>query len=108
MSGDRLSNLQRKLLALLADIEPPWTLTGGAALAGFHTKQRETRDLDLFWRRRRGLEDTPREVAERLRRSGLEVSVIQATPTFHQLRVSDGAEVCTIDLVAERLEGPRG
>jgi len=24
-------------------------LTGGAALAGFHTKHRETRDLDLFF-----------------------------------------------------------
>jgi hypothetical protein len=31
-----------------AGLQPPWTLTGGGALAGFHTKHRETRDLDLF------------------------------------------------------------
>jgi hypothetical protein len=29
-----LSPLQHRILALLADIEPRWTLTGGGALAG--------------------------------------------------------------------------
>lgn len=28
---------------------PTWTLTDGAAPAGFHTQHRETRDLDLFF-----------------------------------------------------------
>jgi hypothetical protein len=37
----------------LAGITPPWTLTGGGALAGVHLGHRETRDLDLF-RRNRG------------------------------------------------------
>ncbi len=46
----RLSALQERVLILLAEIAPPWTLTGGAALAGFHTMHRETRDLDLFFR----------------------------------------------------------
>ena len=50
----KLSSLQERVLRLLADIEPPWTLTGGAALAGFHTHHRATRDLDpSFVRRRR-------------------------------------------------------
>ena len=33
----------------LSGLQPAWTLTGGAALAGFYTKHRETRDLDLFF-----------------------------------------------------------
>jgi hypothetical protein len=53
----RLSNLQERVLVALAGIEPPWTLSGGAALAGFHTAHRETRDLDLFWQRSRELGD---------------------------------------------------
>jgi len=44
------SALQERVLRLLADVEPRWTLTGGAALAGFHTQHRATRDLDLFFR----------------------------------------------------------
>ncbi len=50
MSGDKLTPLQRRILRALAGrFTPPWTLTGGAALAGFHLKHRPTRDLDLFW-----------------------------------------------------------
>jgi hypothetical protein len=45
----RLSPLQERILVVLAGLEPPWTLTGGGALVGFHTKHRETRDLDLFF-----------------------------------------------------------
>jgi hypothetical protein len=36
MSGDRLTALQWRILVVLAGIEPGWTLTGGAALAGFY------------------------------------------------------------------------
>ena len=46
MALGRLSNLQEQVLVALAGIEPPWTLSDGAALAGFHTAHRETRDLD--------------------------------------------------------------
>jgi hypothetical protein len=47
----KLSELQERVLVALAGIDPPWTLSGGAVLAGFHTAHRETRDLDLFWQR---------------------------------------------------------
>ena len=47
MSGDRLTALQRRILGVLAEITPRWTLTGGGALAGVHLGHRETRDLDL-------------------------------------------------------------
>lgn len=33
MSGAKLSPLQRRILHVLANCEPPWVLTGGAALA---------------------------------------------------------------------------
>jgi len=101
--GDKLTPLQRRILRTLAGrFTPPWTLTGGAALAGFHLKHRPTRDLDLFWRGQPVLGALPREVEEILRSAGLEVATIQAGMTFHQLRVTDGLDVCVVDLVAER------
>ena len=71
MSGDKLTPLQRRILRELAGITPPWTLTGGGALAGVHLGHRETRDLDLFWRNR------------------------------DELGVSDRGDACIVDLVAE-------
>ncbi len=50
MSSDQLSSLQWRILEVLAGLEPPWTLTGGAALVGIHLKHRTTKDLDLFFR----------------------------------------------------------
>jgi hypothetical protein len=49
MSNSRLTPLQQKILVCPAQMDPPWTLVGGAALAGFHLHHRTTRDLDLFW-----------------------------------------------------------
>lgn len=106
MSGDKLTPLQRRILRTLAGrFTPPWTLTGGAALAGFHLKHRPTRDLDLFWYGQGLLGALPREVEEILRVAGLDVATVQGGVTFHQLRVTDGANVCIVDLVAERAVG---
>ncbi|NOT29556.1 MAG: hypothetical protein HOP15_03800 [Planctomycetes bacterium] len=44
-----MTDLQRRLLRLLAEMKPRWTLTGGGALSGVHLGHRATRDLDLFW-----------------------------------------------------------
>lgn len=100
MSGDKLSALQWRILERLSSLEPRWTLTGGGALAGFHLKHRTTRDLDLFWHGLNQLGSLPEEVRSNLVSEGLEVTPIQSGNTFSQLRVSDGAETCTIDLVA--------
>ena len=70
----KLSSLQERVLRLLADIEPPWTLTGGAALAGFHTHHRATRDLDLFFRPQAALGTVVGAVREHLERDGLNVA----------------------------------
>lgn len=101
MSGDRLSPLQRRVLRLLAPITPPWTLSGGGALAGVHLAHRETRDLDLFWRGRAELGRSVGDVAAALRAAGLDVQVLRTAPAFGELRVSDGRDACVVDLVAE-------
>jgi hypothetical protein len=85
----------------LAELSPRWTLTGGAALVGFHLRHRMTRDLDLFWRSRAQLDHTPEEAKQRLVATGLEVAGLQSSATFNRLRVTDGAETCLVDLVAE-------
>jgi hypothetical protein len=103
MSGDKLTALQWRILDVLAGIQPAWTLTGGAALAGFHLKHRTTKDLDLFWHRRNQLATLPQEVRDRLASAGLEVNVVQSGDSFYQLRVNDGKEVCVVDLVAESI-----
>jgi hypothetical protein len=101
VASDKLSPLQRRILHVLAHCVPPWVLTGGAALAAFHLKQRPTQDVDLFWRDRRQLGPMPREVQELLRGDGLTVETLQSGVTFHRLRVGDGVETCVVDMVAE-------
>lgn len=101
MSGSRLTPLQQRILRVLARLEPPWTLTGGGALVGFHLAHRETRDLDLFWRKRRELGELVANAVGALRADGLEAQVLRTAPAFAELRVTDGTGVCIVDLVAE-------
>jgi nucleotidyltransferase AbiEii toxin of type IV toxin-antitoxin system len=103
MSGGKLTALQWRILEVLADIRPPWTLTGGGALVGFHLKHRTTNDLDLFWHGQSQLGALPQAVADRLASAGLEVKVVQSGGSFYQFRVGDGQEVCVVDLVAESI-----
>ena len=103
MTPGRLTPLQRRILRALAGLNPPWTLTGGGALAGVHLGHRTTRDLDLFWRTRNNLGTSTVDAQALLRAEGLESVVLRTAPTFAELRVSDGAEVCVVDLVAEPL-----
>jgi hypothetical protein len=81
LSIGRLSALQERLLVVLAGVDPPWTLSGGGALAGFHSAHRETRDLDLFWQRRRDLGDVVEKVLRRLEDAGLEAEVLPKRPS---------------------------
>jgi hypothetical protein len=76
-------------------------LTGGGALAGVHLGHRGTRDLDLFWRSRAELGTLVGETVSALRTAGLDVQVLRTSPAFGELRVSDGCDVCIVDLVAE-------
>jgi hypothetical protein len=101
MSGDRLTALQWRILKELADFEPSWTLTGGAALVGIHLQHRETRDLDLFWHSRDQLGSLPADLTVRLEQASLEVDILQSGATFARLRVSDRRDICLVDLVAD-------
>jgi hypothetical protein len=101
VSGDRLTPLQRRILRVLAGLTPPWTLTGGGALAGIHLGHRKTRDLDLFWRHRGELGTLVAEAIAALQGDGLGAQVLRTAPAFGELRVSGGADTCIVDLVAE-------
>lgn len=101
MNGGKLTPLQRRLVVLLADVTPPWILTGGAALGGFYTCHRGTRDLDLRWPDVHDLEDASRAVREHLAKAGVAYDVVQSSPTFERLRITGDAEVVLIDLVAD-------
>ena len=41
MGGGRLTPLQERILGVLVPLSPPWTLTGGAALAAVDAQHRE-------------------------------------------------------------------
>jgi hypothetical protein len=101
MPGGSLTPTQARLIELLADMTPPWTLTGGAALIGFYTGHRTTRDLDLRWPGSANVADGAQAVTDRLRRARLDFDVLQSGPTFERIRVVDGDDIVLIDLVAD-------
>lgn len=96
----RLGALQRRILAVLAGFDPPWRLTGGAALAGYHLGHRTTRDLDLFFACTM-LDSIPTEIESMLRAAGLAVPVEREAPGYRRYVVEDGHERTIVDLVAE-------
>ncbi|HTF90880.1 MAG TPA: nucleotidyl transferase AbiEii/AbiGii toxin family protein [Planctomycetota bacterium] len=100
MPQGSLSPLQAKILVALAGFEPPWTLTGGGALA-LHTAHRTTRDLDLFWRGRTTISTVVNGVKQKLEAGGLEASLLQDAGSFFRFAVRDGAESTVLDLVAD-------
>jgi hypothetical protein len=97
----KLSALQQQILVALSEIRPTWTLTGGGALAGFHTKHRETRDLDLFFHQQRDLGSSVADSTEVLQREGLAVVPLRSSATFAQLDVRLDVESTIVDLVAD-------
>lgn len=103
MPPSRLTPLQLRALDALEDVGE-WVLSGGAALAGFHTAHRSTRDLDLFWRSRTELGGARDEVIGRLRAAGFDVEVSQSAPAFARLLARSGGETLVVDLVAEPVQ----
>lgn len=101
MTPGRLTELQTRILVVLADLQPTWTLTGGAALVGFHTQHRETRDLDLFFHHQRTLGSIVAAATSALQRAGLDVTPLRSSATFAQLDVRHGAASIVVDLVAD-------
>jgi len=104
MADSRLTPLQERVLGELAGRPAGWTLTGGGALAGFHTRHRTTRDLDLFWHGRSELGSLGSEVQARLEASGLSVSTSMTSPAHIRYLVRSGDEQLAIDLVADPVQ----
>ena len=97
----RLTALQQRVLVVLArNLTAPWVLTGGAALGGFYTMHRSTRDLDITPGDRRTLGNLPGEVHRCLVEDGLRVELHRVQREHCQLTVSDGHESVLVELVA--------
>jgi hypothetical protein len=97
----KLTDLQEQILVVLSGMQPAWTLTGGAALVGFYTRHRLTRDLDLFFHHQRSLGSIVADATSALQRAGLNATPVRSTATFAQLDVRSGADSILIDLVAD-------
>ncbi len=97
---DRLTALQRDLLAAFFARDSDFYLTGGAALAGFHLGHRTTEDLDLF---------TPLEhldtgvlaLQEATASLGASIEGVRVRPAFRRYLVRRGNESVIVDLVHE-------
>jgi len=107
MGEGRLTPAQGDVLHVLAGIVPPWRLVGGAALAGFYTRHRATRDLDLFWLGK-SLAALDVEVERRLADAGFSVQILQRDPAFCRLRVARASDVVVVDLVADPVPAVAG
>jgi hypothetical protein len=100
MSG-RLSALQVRILRTLAGaLSGRWVLTGGAALGGFYTPHRATRDLDITPRDRATLGRLPDEVAVCLRDAGLIIEAHRIHRQRWQIDAGDDTESVVVELVA--------
>ena len=99
--GNKLSPLQVRVIEALSDLDPPWTLTGGAALVGFHLHHRITRDLDLFLYGRSALDDYADRVIDTLRAAGIDAVSQQTGTAMHRLLVTEKGESTVLDLVAD-------
>lgn len=101
MPPSKLSPLQEQVLIALSGLRPVWTLTGGAALAGFHTKHRETRDLDLFFHHETTLGSLVANATHALQDVGMTVAVLRTSAAFAQLDVRLDTQSVVVDLVAD-------
>jgi hypothetical protein len=100
LASSQLSALQQDFLRAFFQREDRFFLTGGAALAGFHLRHRETHDLDLFT-----LEDAMTDgmgaVYDVARELGGTLEAIQTSPDFRRVLLRRREEAIVIDLVHE-------
>ena len=101
-SRDRLSALQRELLEAFFQREQRFSLTGGGALAGFHLKHRESRDLDLFARTVVDLDLAERALEDSVRACGAACRTEVRYPEFRRYLVERGQETTLVDLAIDR------
>jgi predicted nucleotidyltransferase component of viral defense system len=102
--NERLSPLQRRLITEFFAREARFTLTGGAALAGYYFGHRETHDLDLFAEPGPDLEEAARVLQEAAVACGASLSPVRKSPTFSRFIAQRGDERCLVDLAIDSTE----
>jgi predicted nucleotidyltransferase component of viral defense system len=101
---DKLTPLQRELIAAFFAREQRFTLTGGGALVGFYFGHRETHDLDFFAGPGPDLDDDARTLQEAASACGASLEPIRRSPTFSRFLARRADERCVIDLVIDATE----
>jgi hypothetical protein len=101
--SSRLTQLQSELLTAFFERDQRFYLTGGAALAGYHLRHRETHDLDLFTLSP-AMEDGLRALRDAARSLGASLEEVRTAPEFRRLLVSREGESVVVDLVVEHAE----
>lgn len=99
-SNSSLSALQTRVLDAFRGVAASW-LTGGAALGGFHTHHRRSRDLDFFTSELERLDELARRLEQWCSRASVSCELRQSYPGFRRYFVSDGTEETLVDLVHE-------
>lgn len=102
-SRNRLTPLQREVLAAFFARDDAFFLTGGAALAGYHLGHRGTLDLDLFTTRAEAFERGRFVLAEVAAALGADLQVRQDAPGFRRVVLERGGEAVVVDTVLERV-----
>jgi predicted nucleotidyltransferase component of viral defense system len=100
LSSTRLSNLQREVLDAFFRREDRFFLTGGAALAGYYLKHRETKDLDLFTTEDR-MEEGVSALTVVAREIGASIEPLRTSPDFRRFLLKRGSEGVVVDLVRD-------
>ena len=101
MTAGNLTRVQSRVLAALASLDPPGRLVGGAAIVGFVSPHRTTRDIDYFWFERAALGELVRDAETALRGAGFDVRSVRSAPAFHRFEVGCDDGDLVVDLVAE-------
>jgi hypothetical protein len=96
-----LTTLQRTILEAFFRHEGRFFLTGGAALAGFVLRHRETHDLDLFTSEE-ALDDGDRALQAAARDVGATAERLQTSPDFRRWLLRRADEGLVVDLVRDR------
>ena len=97
----RLSALQEQILDALFPGTTGFVLTGGAALAGFYLKHRETKDLDLFTVDRDAFHVVVSSLPALASQHGLSVSIQLEAPAFHRALMGRYDDGVVVDLVLD-------
>jgi predicted nucleotidyltransferase component of viral defense system len=100
LSSTRLNNLQREVLEAFFRREDRFFLTGGAALAGYYLKHRETKDLDLFTTENR-MEEGVSALAAAAQEIGASIEALRTSPDFRRFLLRHESGAVVVDLVRD-------